>query len=138
MGKRPGNPLSDKEVAQRLACTKRPRGRWANTEERALLDEFKSAAREVLCGPGRERIFRILRGNKVPAEVFLRAFELTANRVGLPVVTQQDIAVKGSSREVVVVAGGLGWPGVAGATDAPVAVDGDHDGRLEQRASTVQ
>lgn len=82
------------------------------------------------------RLAEILKSEDTPSDVWLRAFECAADRLGLPRVTQQDVKLQGSSREVVVVAGGLGWPGVAGATEAPAAGDGDHDDRREQ--PTVQ
>lgn len=123
----------DPEVQR--ANAKKPRGRRPTSPERELLDQFKADARVVIAGDAKERLFRILTSNTTSDEVFLRAFEMTANRVGLPPVMQQEVAVTGMNREVVVVEGGLGWPGVAGA-EVPAAGDGDHDDRCEQ--PTVQ
>lgn len=90
----------------------------------------------LLMGKGAERIAKMLTSGTSTLDEFRWASEFVANRLGLPVVAQQHLAVTGSNREIVVVAGGLGWPEVPSAEDVPAAGDRDHDGHDEQR--TVQ
>jgi hypothetical protein len=84
----------------------------------------------MLRGPGAARIARMLSSPDSTFDEFKWAAEFVANRLGLPLVTKQDVDVQGQQRQVWVIPGGLGWPGVKG--DGAASAPGDHDGRDEQ------
>src|SRR5262245_52945261 len=112
-GARNRQPMTKENRDKLRANARRPRGRRPDRPERELLDEFKADARRILCGPGRVRLFKILAGELASDETFLRAFFDLANRIGLPVLSQQQVT--GAVWTIQVgdkpfAPGDLGWP----------------------------
>ena len=69
----------------------RPRGRWAGTAEREVLEAAKAIIRECL-PEGMERLAAIVRDPDTPPELLLAVLRFFADRGGLPVQSQVDAA----------------------------------------------
>jgi hypothetical protein len=81
---------SERKVEACRRNARRPRGRWANTPEREQLEAAKSLLRECL-PDGAERLAALIENPDTPAELFLQAFRLAADRGGLPVLAQSEL-----------------------------------------------
>jgi hypothetical protein len=90
-----------KSEKQRVACVKngqRPRGRWANTEERAELEKAKTALRMAMPDAAK-RLIGILTSADTSDELFLQAFKLAADRGGLPALPLTVIVMGDEAQE---------------------------------------
>jgi hypothetical protein len=81
---------SERKAAAVRENARRPRGRWANTPEREQLEAAKALLRECL-PEGAERLAELIENTDTPAELFLQAFRLAADRGGLPVLAQSEL-----------------------------------------------
>jgi hypothetical protein len=75
---------------KRAACranARKPRGRWANTPEREVLEAAKSELRAALPDAA-ARLVDILRDPDTSPELFLQALRFAADRAGLPALSQ--------------------------------------------------
>ena len=99
------------------ANARRPRGRWAGTPEREQLERAKAELRAAITGGGADRLVAIIHDPTTPAELFLSAFRLAADRVGLPAMSQQDVKIGGPERHQEVVR--LPWPELEPAKERP-------------------
>lgn len=126
--------VSDKLREANKIKAKKPRGAWAGTPERARLEQAKEILREVL-PDGARMVAEFVRDATLPAELRLAAFKIASERAGLPIMTQQELAVVGDlqQRQTWVVEGGLGWPEVGGGV-GDSATSGDHDGSHDRTA----
>lgn len=119
---RPYN-LSAEALAARKANAQKPRpGRTTVLREimHRILDP-------VMAEHALPRLAAILRDPETPPDLWLKAFESAANRVGLPAVMRQEHEDVTPGREVVAVDRPIPW--LEGGTDATA---GDHDGRSER------
>ena len=103
--------ITSKQHEANKARSRKPRGRWANTAERAALEEAKRLLREGL-PEGARRILEIIRDPSTPADVMLQAFKIAADRAGLPVLTQTELMGSEGREFHLRIDGGLGWPQV--------------------------
>jgi hypothetical protein len=81
---------SERKRAASRANARRPRGRWANTPEREVLEAAKAELRAALPNAA-GRLVDILRDPKTPPELFLQAFRFAADRAGLPALSQLGV-----------------------------------------------
>jgi hypothetical protein len=81
---------SERKAAAVRENARCPRGRWANTPEREQLEAAKAKLRECLPA-GAERLAGLIENRDTPAELFLQAFRLVADRGGLPVLVQSEV-----------------------------------------------
>ncbi len=88
---------SEKKAAVVRENATRPRGRWANTEERARIDEAKKLLREYM-PEGARKLIEILRDTDTPRMEWLQAFRLAADRAGL--MPQLDLTSNGEVLEM--------------------------------------
>jgi hypothetical protein len=98
---KPVNLQSLKKLARAATKPPRARGRCANTEERAAMDEAKALLRSGLPAAA-QRLYEVITGRyadgspcKVPLTDFLAAFKLVADRVGMPAMTQTEVTGEG-------------------------------------------
>lgn len=91
----------------------RPRGRWANTPERANLERLKEELRNGLPETV-SWLVKILKGD--PDTPFdpdrFEVFRDAASRVGMPISQKSEVGGDKWQPLTIEVAGGLGWPGV--------------------------
>ena len=106
---------------------RRPRGRWANTEERAQLEEAKALLRACLPA-GARRLAALLRDPATPADVFLQGFRLAADRAGLPVLQQQEL-IGDQIQPILLISGGHPKPGDASPAHEEPGHGGDDNRR---------
>jgi hypothetical protein len=78
---------SERKRAASRANARKPRGRWAGTPEREVLEAAKAELRAALPDAA-GRLVDILRDPSTPPELFLQAFRFAADRAGLPALSQ--------------------------------------------------
>jgi hypothetical protein len=118
---------SKRKAAAVRENARRPRGRWANTEERAQLEAAKALLRDCL-PDGARRLAALLRNPGTPADVFLQAFRLAADRAGLPVLQQQEL-IGEQSQPILLITGGHPKPGDLGLAPDQAGNDAVGNGR---------
>lgn len=101
---------SERKRRANQANARKPRGRWAGTPERELLEEAKRRLREAI-PDGAERLGAMIRDPTTPAELFLAAFKVAADRAGLPAQAQVQAGVN-VGRALLKAPDWLGWPGM--------------------------
>jgi hypothetical protein len=80
---------SERKATVARENARRPRGRWANTQEREQLEEAKAELRAGL--PAGARRIRLLLETGGDPGTFLKAFEIAASPAGLPALAQQEV-----------------------------------------------
>jgi len=111
---------SERKVAAVRENARRPRGRWANTPEREQLEAAKARLRECL-PDGAERLAEMIENRDTPAELFLQAFRLVADRGGLPVLAQSEVITAAPYPPTLLILGDVSEPG-DGTADEPPAL----------------
>lgn len=104
---------SAKKTAAARANARRPRGRWANTAEREQLERAKAELRTAITGGGADRLAAIILDRETPAELFLAAFKIAADRAGLPAQAQVQAGAN-VGMALLKAPAWLGWPGLQG------------------------
>lgn len=113
-------------AVKRATCrenARKPRGRWAGTPEREVLEAAKAELRAALPDAA-ARLVDILRDPDTSPELFLQALRFAADRAGMPALSQLSAPPDMEPVKLVELVGYAPPPGWNG-DDAPVARPGE-------------
>lgn len=124
-GQNGGRAKSEAKTRAVRENASRPRGRWANTPERANLERLKDELRAGLPSAV-SWLVKILEGDpntKFDSDRF-EVFRDAASRVGMPVSQKSEVSGDKWQPLTIEVDGGLGWPGVGDVGSGGGGADG--------------